>query len=109
MVAYPMYPEFGAVRIIRHRHVYLHVVRRTSPLELTLHFYEVLHPAPLVRLHGSLDPHEWLDGGGDAIRHELKLAVGRDERDRAIGLKAGESDALMEFDILHLDCLPTCV
>lgn len=38
----------------------------------------------------------------EAIRHELELSVRRDEGDGAVVLKAGQTDALVELDILQL-------
>lgn len=38
----------------------------------------------------------------EAVGHELKLAVGRDEGDGAVVLEAGEPHALVEFHVLQL-------
>lgn len=37
----------------------------------------------------------------DAVRHELGLPVRRDEGDGAVALEAGQTDALVELDVLH--------
>jgi hypothetical protein len=81
-------------------------VRDAAALELALDLDELLDAAPAVRLDGRLDPHERLDGRRDPVAHQLELAVGRDERDRAVGLEAREAHALVELDVLHLDRLP---
>ena len=45
-------------------------------------------------LYHSLDPDEGLDLRVEAVRHELEVAVRRDERDRAVVLKAGQPHTL---------------
>lgn len=118
------YSELRCVGVVRHGDVYLNVVRCTPTLELGFNFYHVLHSTAFVmldlawlimfircsensieRTYGSFDPDERLDRCRDAVRHELKLSVRRDERDRAIVLESREPDTLVELDILHLDCL----
>ena len=42
----------------------------------------------------------------ESVAHELELAIGGDEADRAVVLEAGQPHALMEFDVLHLHRLP---
>ena len=37
----------------------------------------------------------------DAVGHELRLPVWRDEGDGAVALEAGQTDTLVELDILH--------
>lgn len=37
----------------------------------------------------------------DAVGHELRLPVGRNEGDGSVALKAREPDALVELDVLH--------
>ena len=53
----------------------------------------------------GLGPDERPDGRRDAVGHELEVAVGRDERDRAVALELGQPHALMELDVLELDRL----
>lgn len=38
----------------------------------------------------------------EAVRHELKLSVGRNEGDGAVVLKARQTDTLVKLDILQL-------
>jgi hypothetical protein len=40
-----------------------------------------------------------------AVRHEVKRAVGRYKRDRAVVVKAREPHALVELDVLEVDRL----
>ena len=61
------------------------------------------------RAHLGLCPDERPHGRGDAVRHELELAVGRDEADRPVVLEARQAHALVELDVLHLDGLPARV
>lgn len=71
------------------------------------HLEHVLYSTPRVALDDALDPNEWFHLRVQAVTHELELAVGRDERYRAVILKAREPNALVEFHILHLDGLAT--
>lgn len=43
--------------------------------------------------------------GVDAVGHEFRLPVWRNEGDCSITLKAGETDTLVELHILHHHCL----
>lgn len=38
----------------------------------------------------------------EAVRHELELAVGGNEGDGAVVLKAGQTDALVKLHVLQL-------
>lgn len=38
----------------------------------------------------------------ESVRHELKLAIGRDEGDGTVVLKTGQTHTLVELDILKL-------
>jgi len=42
-------------------------------------------------------------GLGDAIAHQLELAVGRDEADGAVGLELVQTHALVEANVLKID------
>lgn len=83
----------------------LDVVGGGAALELGLGLEKVLDTGARVGLDGALDPDEGLDLGVEAVGHELELAVRGDEGYRAVILEAGESDALVELDVLHLDGL----
>mmetsp|Transcript_8579 Transcript_8579/g.14814 ORF Transcript_8579/g.14814 Transcript_8579/m.14814 type:complete len:224 (-) Transcript_8579:414-1085(-) len=50
-----------------------------------------------------LDPDQRLDVGGETVRHQLKLAVGRNKRNGAIALKRRQFDTLMKRDVFHFN------
>ena len=83
----------------------LDVVGRASSLELGLGLEHVLDAGARVGLDEALDPDEGLDLGVEAVRHELELAVGRDEGDCAVVFEARQPHALVELDVLHLNGL----
>lgn len=58
-------------------------------------------------LDESFRPDEWFHLGIEAVAHELKLAIWRDEGDRSIVLESGQSNTLVKLDVLHLNCLAT--
>ena len=66
---------------------------------------EVLHSAVGVSLNVGLYPDEGLDLSVEAVGHELKLPIRRDEGDGPVVLKAREADTLVELDVLQLYCL----
>jgi len=51
----------------------------------------------------GLDPEREADIGGRPVAHQLKLAVGRDERDGPVRVKLAELDALVELAVVKLD------
>jgi hypothetical protein len=74
-----------------------------------------------VGLRGVFNGNQWLDLGMGGVRpvreetgsymtcqsigHQFEVAIGRNERDRAVVLEARQSNALMKFDILQIDAL----
>ena len=58
-----------------------------------------------VALNDRLHPDQWLDVCVEPIRHELKLAVGRNERDRPVVVEPRQTHTLVELDVLQLDGL----
>lgn len=80
----------------------LDVVGGALEAELAAGLDEELDAAVLVLVDDGLDPDERLDARVEAVRHELEVAVGRDEADRVVRVKAGEAHALVEVDVLHL-------
>jgi hypothetical protein len=59
-------------------------------------------------LHYALDPNQRLDLGVESVAHELEFAVWRDEADGPVVFESRQSHALVELDVLHLDCLSAC-
>ncbi|KFY90763.1 hypothetical protein V498_05845 [Pseudogymnoascus sp. VKM F-4517 (FW-2822)] len=101
-------PKARAISVIRHRHYDFDVIRRAAALELRLGLEEVLDARAAVVLDHALDPNQRLDLRVEPVRHELELAVGRDEGDGAVVLEAREPHALVELDVFHLDGLAAC-
>eukprot|EP00053_Salpingoeca_punica_P017751 m.171606 g.171606 ORF g.171606 m.171606 type:complete len:404 (-) comp17279_c0_seq1:208-1419(-) len=97
--------ELWRVGVAGHGDDNLHVVGGGPPLELALGLDEVLDAAVRVPLNDRLDPDQRLDLGAEAVGHELKLAVGRDEGDGAVLLEARQAHALVELDVLELNGL----
>lgn len=44
--------------------------------------------------------------GVDAVGHQFRLPVWRDEGDCTVALKTRETDTLVELNIFHHHCLP---
>jgi hypothetical protein len=78
------HPKLGAIRIFGDRNINLYIISGTSPFKLGLALDHVLNAGALMGFDGSLYPNKRLDGGGEAVGHELKLAVWRDEGDSAV-------------------------
>ena len=53
-------------------------------------------------LYAALHPDEGLDVGVEAVGHQLELSVRRDEGDRAVVLKPGQSEDRKVFESKHL-------
>ena len=53
-------------------------------------------------LYAGLHPDEGLDVGVEAVGHQLELPVGRNEGDRAVVLKPGQSEDSEVFESKHL-------
>ena len=81
----------------------LDVVRNGLLLELRAGFDHVLNLArrEIFDLRAHLD--QRLDLRVHTVRHELKLAIRRNERDQAFRAELVKSHALMELDIFHFD------
>mmetsp|Transcript_24877 Transcript_24877/g.73561 ORF Transcript_24877/g.73561 Transcript_24877/m.73561 type:complete len:342 (-) Transcript_24877:557-1582(-) len=92
-------------RIGRQRQYDLHVVSDRPLLELAARLHQVLGPAPARLVHKALDRDKRLDVLRQTVRHEVKVAVGGDERDGAVVLEAREPHALVELDVLQLNRL----
>lgn len=92
--------KLGTVHIGRHWYDDLDVVRRAPLLELTLRFHHVFDARVRVALDDRLDPEQRLHLRVQAIRHELEVAIGRYERDRAIVLETRQTHALMKLHVL---------
>jgi len=86
--SFETHPKFGTVRIVRHGHVDLHIIRRRPSLELRLHFHHILHPRSFMTLHRRLHPNQRLHGRAQSIAHQFELTVGGYERDGAIVLES---------------------
>ncbi len=104
-ICFPTHPELRTIRIVRYRHIDLHIVGSTSPFELPLDFDHVFHPTSTMTLHARFHPYQWLDRRRQAVGHELKFSIRWDERDGSIVLEARETNTLMEFNVFHLDRL----
>lgn len=48
----------------------------------------------------------WTNMSVDAVGHEFRLPIWRDEGDCSVTLKARETYALVELHIFHHHCLP---
>ncbi len=83
--------ELGRVGVGRHGNVDLDVVGRGPPLELGLGLDHVLDPRVRMALNDRLDPNQRLHVRVEAVRHQLKLAIGRDERDGPVVLEPAMS------------------
>ena len=94
--------ELGTISIIRHRDINLHIIRYAPPLELGLHFDHILYSTAFMAFYSRFDPNKRFNRGGEAIRHELKLAVWGNERYGTIVFESGQSHALVKFDVFHL-------
>jgi hypothetical protein len=70
---------------------------------LSSYFDHELDAGSSVALDTRFYPDERFHGCGQAIRHELELAVRGNEGDGPVVLESGEADTLVELDILHLD------
>lgn len=97
--------EAGGVGVVGDGDDNLDIVGGAAALELGAGLEHVLDAGARVGLDDALDPDEGLDVGVEAVGHELKLAVGRDKGDCAVVFEAGEADALVELDVLHLNGL----
>lgn len=97
--------EPGRVGVVGDGDDDLDVVGGAAALELGLGLEHVLDARARVRLDQALDPDQGLDLGVEAVRHELELAVGGDERDCAVVFEAREAHALVELDVFHLNGL----
>mmetsp|Transcript_22180 Transcript_22180/g.73188 ORF Transcript_22180/g.73188 Transcript_22180/m.73188 type:complete len:470 (+) Transcript_22180:196-1605(+) len=62
-----------------------------------------LEPRPAQLLDDGQHAEGQIDVLGDAVRHELELAVGRHKRDGAVHVKLAELDALVEGDVVDVD------
>ena len=101
-------PEAGAIGVVGDGDDDLDIVGRAAAFELRFGLEEILDARAAVILDHALNPDQWLDLGVEPVRHELELAVGRDEGDGAVVFEAREAHALVEFDVFHLDCLAAC-
>ena len=81
--------ELGTISIVRHRNINLHIIRCAPPLELSLHLDHILYSTAFMAFYSSFDPNKGFDRGGEAIGHELKLAVRWDEGDGTIIFESG--------------------
>ena len=97
--------KLGAVSVRRHGHNDFHIVGRAPLLELTLGLDHVFDARMTVSFDHGLDPEQRLHLGIQPVRHELKVAIGRYERDRAIVLESRQAHTLMKLDVLELHCL----
>mmetsp|Transcript_28252 Transcript_28252/g.45933 ORF Transcript_28252/g.45933 Transcript_28252/m.45933 type:complete len:319 (-) Transcript_28252:79-1035(-) len=97
--------EARTIHIGRDRNRDLHVIRHAPRLELRSRLDHVLDPRSAMGFHHGLHPDERLDVSVQPVRHEVELAVRRDERYGAIVLEPSESNALVELDVLQLDGL----
>ena len=81
-------PKLRRIRIVRHRHIDLYVIRSRPPLELRFRFDHIFDTRALMMLDDSLRPDKRLHLRVETVRHEFELAVWRDERDGPIVFEA---------------------
>jgi len=67
----------------------------------------VFDPRTRVTFDHALHPDQRLDLGIQAVAHELKFSIGRDETYSTIVLEPRQPHTLMEFDVLHFDSFPS--
>jgi hypothetical protein len=72
------------VGIVWHRNVDLDVVCRTPPLKVSFAFDHEFDSASSMDVHSGFDPNQRLDGRRKTVRHQLKFAVGWDERNGSV-------------------------
>mmetsp|Transcript_16624 Transcript_16624/g.35293 ORF Transcript_16624/g.35293 Transcript_16624/m.35293 type:complete len:374 (-) Transcript_16624:73-1194(-) len=95
--------DVGNGRVLRQRD--LHDDVRGEQLECE-HRFDLdvdLEPRAAKLLHNGQHSERQVDVLGDAVGHELELAVRRDERDGAVHVELAQLDALVEGDVVDLD------
>lgn len=101
------YAELGRISIIGYGNEDLDIVRGRSALELRLDLDHEFDARAFVTLDHGFCPNQWLDLSIQAVAHQLKFTVRRNERDCAVVLEARETHALVELDVFHFDRLST--
>lgn len=96
--------EGWTLHVFRDGHKDVHVVSNALLLVVALHLYDESNFGIGGVLDDDVDCEERLDANVQTIAHEFELAIGRNEGDESLVLEATQPDALMELDIVELNC-----
>jgi hypothetical protein len=97
--------ETWALDILRYGDIDVNIIGNTFLFVVALDFDDESDLCVRWSFHDDINCEERLDSNIQTVTHQLEFTIRWDESYESFVLKTSKSDALMEFDIIELNCL----